>query len=148
VAGSGDPRRYARLARRLGVADHVVFLGPRDDVPRLLVAADLLVHPARRENTGTVLVEALACGLAVVASGICGYAPYIEQAQAGWVLPEPFDQELFGRTVQTTLERGDLADIGRRGVEFVRRENLYGSTETAVDIIEKVATENPKSKSV
>jgi UDP-glucose:(heptosyl)LPS alpha-1,3-glucosyltransferase len=148
VAGSGDPRRYARLARRLGVADHVVFLGPRDDVPRLLVAADLLVHPARRENTGTVLVEALACGLAVVASGICGYAPYIEQAQAGWVLPEPFDQELFGRTVQTALERGDLADIGRRGVEFVRRENLYGSTETAVDIIEKVATENPKSKSV
>jgi UDP-glucose:(heptosyl)LPS alpha-1,3-glucosyltransferase len=139
VAGNGDQRPYARLARRLGVAERVIFLGPRDDVPRLLVSADLLVHPAYHETAGIVLLEALACGLAVVVSGICGYAPYVEQAQAGWVLPEPFDQDLCNRTVRTALERNDLRDIGRRGVDFARRENLYGSTETAVDIIEAVA---------
>ncbi len=139
VVGDSSPRPFARLARRLGVADRVIFLGPRDDVPRILVAADLLVHPAHQEAAGIVLLEALACGLPVVVSGICGYAPYIAQAQAGWVLPEPFDQALFNRTVRAALEGGDLAEIGRRGIEFARREDLYGMVDAAVSVIEAVA---------
>jgi UDP-glucose:(heptosyl)LPS alpha-1,3-glucosyltransferase len=103
------------------------------------VAADLLAHPAHEEAAGIVLLEALACGLPVVVTGICGYAPYVAQAQAGWVLPEPFDQALFNRTVQTALERADLGEIGRRGIEFARRENLYGMVDAAVAVIEAVA---------
>ena len=139
VVGSGQKRPYARLARRLGVADRVIFLGPRDDVPRILVSADLLVHPARQEAAGIVLLEALACGLPVVVSGVCGYAHYIAQAQAGWVLPEPFDQALFNRTVRAALERGDLAQVGRRGIDFARREDVYGMVDAAVAVIEAVA---------
>ncbi len=139
VVGAGEKRPYARQAARLGVADRVIFLGPRDDIPRLLVSADLLVHPAYHENTGTVLLEALASGLPVVAGGVCGYAHYIEQAQAGWVIPEPFDQGRFHRTVRTALERGDLREIGRRGIDFAQTEDLYGMVEAAVRVIEAVA---------
>ena len=139
VVGDSPPRPFARLARQLGVAERVIFLGPRDDVPRILVAADLLVHPAHQEAAGIVLLEALAGGLAVVVSGICGYAPYIARSQAGWVLPEPFDQTRFNRTVQAALERGDLAEIGRRGIEFARREDLCGMVDAAVAVIEAVA---------
>ncbi len=139
VVGDSSPRSFARLARRLGVADHVIFLGPRDDVPRILAAADLLVHPAHEEAAGIVLLEALVCGLPVVVSGVCGYAPYIAQAQAGWVLPEPFDQALFNRTVQAALERDDLARIGHRGIDFARREDLCGMVDAAVQVIEAVA---------
>jgi UDP-glucose:(heptosyl)LPS alpha-1,3-glucosyltransferase len=139
VVGSGQTRPYASLARCLGVANRVIFLGPRDDVPRILVSADLLVHPARQEAAGIVLLEALACGLPVVASGICGYAPYITQAQAGWVLPEPFAQAVFNRTVRAALEHGHLAQIGQRGIEFARREDLYGMVDAAVAVIETVA---------
>jgi len=139
VVGDSPSRPFAGLARRLGVAEGVIFLGPRDDVPRILAAADLLVHPAHQEAAGIVLLEALACGLAVVVSGICGYAPYVAQAQAGWVLPEPFDQALFNRTERAALEGGDLAQIGRRGIEFARREDLYGMVDAAVAVIEAVA---------
>ncbi|MCL5279461.1 MAG: glycosyltransferase family 4 protein [Planctomycetes bacterium] len=139
VIGSGCSGPFARLARRLGVLNRIVFIGPRDDVPQLLVAADLLVHPAYQEAAGIVLLEALACGLPVVVSGICGYAPYIAQAQAGWVLAEPFDQALFNRTVRAALERGDLAEIGRRGIEFARRENLCGMVDAALAVVEAVA---------
>ncbi len=142
VVGADRKAGYVRLARRLGVADRVVFLGPRDDVPRILLAADLLVHPAYHENTGTVLLEALAAGLPVVASSICGYAHYIEEAHAGWVIPEPFNQGLFERTVRTALERTDLAEVGRRGAEYAQREDLYGMVQAAADIIEKVANRN------
>jgi UDP-glucose:(heptosyl)LPS alpha-1,3-glucosyltransferase len=139
VVGDSPARPCARLARRLGVGDRVILLGPRDDVPRILVAADLLVHPAYQEAAGIVLLEALAHGLAVAVSGICGYAPYIAQAQAGWVLPEPFDQTLFNHTVQAALERDNLAEVGRRGIEFARRENLCGMVDAAVAVIEAVA---------
>jgi UDP-glucose:(heptosyl)LPS alpha-1,3-glucosyltransferase len=139
VVGDSTSRPFARLARQLGVADRTVFLGPRDDVPQLLVSADLLVHPAYQENTGTVLLEALASGLPVAVTGICGYAHYVEQAQAGWVLPVPFDQALFNRTVQAALEHPDLAEVGRRGADFARREDLCGMVEAAVKVIEMVA---------
>ncbi|MBN2130143.1 MAG: glycosyltransferase family 4 protein [Sedimentisphaerales bacterium] len=139
VVGDDRKQPYVRLARQLGVADRVTFLGPRDDVPRLLLGADLLVHPAYHENTGTVLLEALAAGLPVIASGVCGYAHYVEQARAGWVIPPPFDQALFNRTLSEALERGDLSDFGRRGADFARREDLYGMVQAAVEVIERVA---------
>ncbi|MBN2130799.1 MAG: glycosyltransferase family 4 protein [Sedimentisphaerales bacterium] len=140
VVGAGEKRPYARQAAQLGVADRVIFLGARDDVPRLLLSADLLVHPAYHENTGTVLLEALASGLPVVASGVCGYAHYIEQAQAGWVLPEPFDQNQFRQILQAALERADLRAVGWRGIHFAQREDLYGMVDRTVEIIEKVAS--------
>jgi UDP-glucose:(heptosyl)LPS alpha-1,3-glucosyltransferase len=139
VVGNSPSRPFARLARRLGVADRVIFLGPRDDVPRLLISADLLVHPAYHENTGTVLLEALASGLPVAVTAVCGYAPYIERAQAGWVIPEPFEQDLFNRTVQAALERSDLGAVGRRGADFAQHEDLYGMVDAAVAVIEAVA---------
>jgi UDP-glucose:(heptosyl)LPS alpha-1,3-glucosyltransferase len=142
VVGADRKAGYERLARRLGVADRVVFLGPRDDVPRILLAADLLVHPAYHENTGTVLLEALAAGLPVVASGVCGYAHYVEEAHAGWVIPEPFDQSLFEHTVRTALERPDLAEVGQRGAAYARKEDLYGMVRAAVDVIEQVAKQD------
>lgn len=139
VVGDDARGRYVRLARRRGVADRVMFLGARDDVPRILLGADLLIHPAYRENTGTVLLEALASGLPVITSAVCGYAHYIEKAQAGWVIPKPFDQDLFNRTVRDALEDDNLRDIGRRGAEFARTEDLYGMVEAAVRAIEHVA---------
>ncbi|MBN1360818.1 MAG: glycosyltransferase family 4 protein [Sedimentisphaerales bacterium] len=139
VAGNDRPGHYVRLARKLGIGDRVEFLGPRDDVPRLLLGADLLVHPAYHENTGTVLLEALAAGLPVITTNVCGYAHYIEQAQAGWVIGEPFDQKRFNRTLRDALGRSDLAEFGRRGAEFARQADLYGMVEAAVEIIERLA---------
>ena len=140
VVGESSQRPYARLAKHLGVTDRVVFLGPRDDVPQLLVAADLLLHPAYYENTGTVLLEALTSGLPVVASGVCGYAHYIDEADAGWVVPEPFEQSVFNEIVRTAFEQPDLREIGRRGIEFSQREDLSGMVEAAVKVIEALAT--------
>ena len=52
-----------------------------------------MVHPAHNENTGTVLLEAIAAGLPVLATDVCGYADHITAAEAGTVLDSPFDQE-------------------------------------------------------
>jgi UDP-glucose:(heptosyl)LPS alpha-1,3-glucosyltransferase len=62
------------------------MLGIRQDIPAIMAAADVLVHPARIETTGTVIIEALANGLPVVTTDTCGFAPFVETADAGVVI--------------------------------------------------------------
>lgn len=140
VVGDDNRNPYVRLSRRLGIADRVTFLGPREDVPRILLGADLLIHPAYHENTGTVLVEALVAGLPAIASAVCGYAHYVENAQAGWVVPEPFDQRVFNRLVRDALDNDRLREFGKRGIAFAQTEDLHGMVDAAVETIETVAS--------
>ncbi|HSH40729.1 MAG TPA: lipopolysaccharide core heptose(I) kinase RfaP [Arenicellales bacterium] len=136
VAGRGKPAAYRRLAARLGIGDRVSFLGGRDDVPELLRAADLLLHPARQENTGSVLLEALAAGLPVIASGNCGYAGHIEAAGAGVVLDAPFDQSAFDRALRELAARPDHEPLRAAARRYGQDESLYRMPETVVDRIE------------
>ena len=65
----------------LGLADRISFLGHREDIPELMAAADLLVHPARHDTTGTVILEAVVNGLPVITTSTCGYAHHVEAAR-------------------------------------------------------------------
>jgi glycosyltransferase involved in cell wall biosynthesis len=73
-----ESRRFERLLHEKAsegeLAGRVHFLGRRDDVPRLLNELTLLVHPARQEPLGRVLLEAAASGTAVVAAAVGGTA--------------------------------------------------------------------------
>jgi UDP-glucose:(heptosyl)LPS alpha-1,3-glucosyltransferase len=77
-----------RLARRLRVADRIGWLGflSDADVPQAMAAADLLVHPSRADVTGTVILEAMANGLPVITTAVCGYGEHVIRAGAGAVL--------------------------------------------------------------
>jgi glycosyltransferase involved in cell wall biosynthesis len=84
LAGDGELRDgLVRLARHLGVADRVAFLGWRDDAAALMAAADVLVCPSRVEPFGNVVVEAWAHGLPVVAAAAAGPAWLIDHERTG-----------------------------------------------------------------
>lgn len=140
VIGQDKPGRYLRLARRLGIAAQFRLLPGRDDIPRFLQAADLLLHPARHENTGGVLVEALAAGLPVITTASCGYAHHVQAAGAGLVVPEPFVQARLNQLLQT-----GLTDAARRGqwreraLAYASVEDLYTLHAQAVRVIEALA---------
>lgn len=73
VAGDGPHRdRIAAQVRAAGLDDRVRLLGRRDDVPRLLAASDVVVLPSDREGLPMTVLEALAAGVPVVASGVGG----------------------------------------------------------------------------
>ena len=137
VIGHGKATRYERLAKSLGVADRVHILGGRSDAAEWMLAADLLVHPARNENTGTVLLEALANGLPLLGSDVCGYAFHIERAEAGRLVPSPFDQAQFNRLLQETLDSPELKQWGDNGLKYAAEEDLYSCHDTARELIEK-----------
>ena len=137
VIGNGKTEGYLRLAKSLGVSSRVHMLGGRTDVPDWMLATDLLVHPARSENTGAVLLEALANGLPLLVSDVCGYAFHIERANAGRLVPSPFDQSQFNRLLQETVYSPDLSQWNSNGLKYAAEEDLYSCHEKARDLIEK-----------
>lgn len=140
AVGQDDPGDHPQLARRLGVGDRLTILPGRDDVPRLLQAADLLMHPAYVENTGTVLLEALVAGLPVLCTAACGYAHHIETAEAGAVVGEPFHQDdldaALGRLLVTPR-----AELRALALDYAARADIYSMHERIVDAIEAVGAE-------
>ena len=69
-----------------------------------------MVHPAYLESGGIVLMEAIVAGLPVLATGTCGFAPHIARAEAGYVLPEPFQQaDLDAKLTEVLFDDAQLA---------------------------------------
>lgn len=135
VIGQDEPGHYQEQAMSLGVHSRVRFLGGRQDVPRFLLAADVLIHPARHENTGTVLLEALVAGLPVITVGACGYAHFVEESGAGVVLPEPFDQAAWNVLVASALPTLLLPECRERALAFAETADIYSMPEKAADLI-------------
>lgn len=138
VIGQDRPAKFLRLAKALKISKNFTILNGSDNIPDFLLAADLLIHPAYRENTGTVLLEALCAGLPVLTTEVCGYAFYIEESQAGCVLPAPFSQHQLNETLRKMLHD----DLGRRrwsknAVAFSKEGDLYSLQEQAVALIEQ-----------
>lgn len=138
VVGQGDALPMKQLAQAKGVAEHVVFCGARDDVGPVLRAADLLVHPARVENTGSTLLEAMICGTPVLCSGNCGFATHVEQAGSGWVLATPFEQKDLVQTLSHVLSGEERAGRGARGQQYADNTDLYSLISGGVDVIEEI----------
>jgi len=135
VLGRDEPGRFVRLAARLGVAQRVHFLGGRHDVPDWMLAADVMLHPARSENTGSVLVEALSFGLPEIVTEVCGYASHVTEARAGKVLPEPFDQAALNRALAEAFAPGVLDSWRANAWAYAATGVLFGCHERAAEII-------------
>ena len=99
IIGQDASKQLEQQITEYGLQAQIQVLPGRDDIPLLMQASDVLVHPARRELAGHVLLEAMACGLPVLTTDKCGYAPHIAQAKAGAVLPSPFSQETLNQAL-------------------------------------------------
>jgi len=137
LIGQDRPRRYLRLAGRLGIADRFRLLPGRDDIPRFLLAADLLLHPAYSESAGYTLLEATVAGLPVLTTATCGYAFHIEKAGSGLVCAEPFSQQDLNEKLRHMLTSPEREAWQRNGIVYGRKEDLFSLAEAAVDQLEQ-----------
>ena len=109
--GMTNADAFEAMAKQAGVADRVRFIGYSERIDGLIGAADLMVHPARAEATGTVIIESLLYGVPVVTSGICGYAEHVSTSGAGQVLDEPFRQQALAAALQASLKADQLESL-------------------------------------
>jgi len=142
VVGKGNAKPYKLIAWLLGVSAQVRFMGGREDIRRFFMAADLLIHPAYLENTGTALIESMAAGLPVLATDVCGYSFHIERAGSGEIIPSPFKQKTFNQLLAFMLTSKKKDEWQHNGKEYVARVDVFSRAEKAADIIEQVALSN------
>jgi glycosyltransferase involved in cell wall biosynthesis len=114
--GDGPPvPRWKQLAGELGLADICVFAGRQNDVVPYYRAANLLVHAAARESFGNAIVEAMACGIPVVASAAVGPRETIVHDHTGALIGlddfDTFTEAILGYIdhPEMTKEHGDNA---------------------------------------
>jgi D-inositol-3-phosphate glycosyltransferase len=134
----GDGKDLARkaelaaLAAELRIADKITFLDavPHDDLPLYYNAADVCVVPSYYESFGLVAVEAMACGVPVIASRVGGLKETVQDGQTGylvpWLCPEPFAERLelllnneplrrsLGREARMAAERYHWSEVAAR----------------------------------
>jgi len=104
IAGDGPLREeLEQEALALGVAEHVRFLGFRQDVPHLLAAADLFAMPSVFEGFPMVLLEAMVMGKAVVASRVQGVDEILISGENGLIIP-PLDPPALAQAIIQLLE--------------------------------------------
>lgn len=137
VLGQDDPKKFQKLVRRYQIDKKIFFLGGKNEVLNFNLAADLLLHPAYHENTGTVLLEAMIAGLPVLTTDICGYAHYVKEANAGVVLTSPFQQSALNEAVEKMLLSDERFQWQQNGLAFATYADIYQMPKKAVDIIEQ-----------
>lgn len=106
LAVVGDPKvsAYQRLARRLGIADVVRFLGFVADPRNAYFAADLLVHPTFYDPCSLVVREAQACGLPVITTRYNGAAELLDPPHDGIIIDDPHDREQLAGALECFLD--------------------------------------------
>ncbi len=136
VIGQDDPTFFRRQAGSLGLAEKVTILQGRNDIPRFLLGADLLIHPAYNENTGNVLLEALVAGLPVLTTAICGFAHFIVEAEGGLVTSAPFEQAQLDALLARMLADKDARACWKaNALVFAQTADIYSNAERAADLI-------------
>lgn len=123
-------------AHTLGLDACLTFLGYRADIPSLMAAFDILVFPSHAESFGVVLIEAMAMGLAVVATNCDGVLDIVVNGETGIMVPPKDGRRLAGAMdtlLQDTPLRARMGAAGRKRVESLfdqekqisRLETLY-----------------------
>ena len=123
VHRSGGHRAFAEEARRLGVAERVVAtdaVHPHRGLADDYRASDLCVQASREEGLGFSPLEALACGVPVVAAAVGGMRETIAHGETGWSYPAG-DAEALAACIREALsDPAEAARRAARGRELVR----------------------------
>ena len=123
VAGDGTYRDtlVAEVAE-LGVENRVSFTGMRKDIPRILSASDVFVLPTLTEALPTVLAEAMAAHLPIIASAVGGIPEMINDYENGRLVSPGNVQQLTDVVIELLSDGGSRQKMGEAGWEVVNRK--------------------------
>lgn len=117
VAGWLEGSSYPQMARDLGVADRVEFIGNCREMPALMASCDIFAFPSRYEACSLVMLEAMAAGLPVVTCRTTGGAELVPE-DGGFLMDDPEDLPglvaIFRQVCDTP---GELASMSRKARE-------------------------------
>lgn len=139
ICGVG-PNRDVLLneAASLGLKKQVILAGYRSDIADILNAADIFVFPSFHEGLPVSALEAMACGLPVIASDIRGNVDIIREEDNGYLFA-PEDVDALAQKIALLMDNPDKRKaMGRRNLEIVKDFSLEAVTEELKGIYRRV----------
>lgn len=88
LVGEGEEQSFIKeKVKEYSLEDHIFFLGYRKDIPEILAATDIYVSPSKKEAISFSIIEALSCGVPVVATDVGGVPEILEKGNGGVLIP-------------------------------------------------------------
>ncbi|HUE99903.1 MAG TPA: glycosyltransferase [Anaerolineales bacterium] len=123
IVGSGTHQKVLlEAADKVHVTERVLFAGMRKDVPRLLAASDVFVLPTLTEALPTVLAEAMAAGLPIIASRVGGIPEMVTDGQNGCLVKPEDPEDLVDACNRLLSDPEKRASMGTQGWEIVQHK--------------------------
>jgi len=138
IAGEGEERvRLEELIRELGIENYVILLGLRNDIMGLMGASDLFIMPSRYEGLSLAMIEAMACGLPIIASDARGLKDYITNEQNGLLFPVGDYKVLAERILQLANNRNLRSRLSQGARESFEKEYDMRKNIRSIDMLFK-----------
>jgi glycosyltransferase involved in cell wall biosynthesis len=121
VVGKDDRELYRSMVQELGLQGRISFENPSSDVVQFYALADLYAGPSLEDGFNLPILEAMACGLPVIASIHTGASENIEDGRTGLILNNPQDDALLARLIRQLYSDDALHQkIAQAAADFVR----------------------------
>ncbi len=131
VFGCGpDEKKIKKMAEDLGVSKDIVFAGFKDDMFPYLKGADIFVHSVFNEALGTSIIEAMFCGLPVIASAAGGIPEVVHNGENGFLF-EPGNASMLADMIihlkNDEVLRKEISERNRKAGEDFSSERMVRS---------------------
>ena len=138
VVGKGNIPRYERLAQRLDLQEITIFCGFQEQIPSFYGAADIFVLPSYYDPFGNVCLEAMACGLPVIATRQTGASELISQGRSGFVMEHPESALSLSSWLEDLQDRELRKSMGAVAQEQVASLTIERNVQNTILSYEKV----------
>jgi UDP-glucose:(heptosyl)LPS alpha-1,3-glucosyltransferase len=138
VAGKDKAARYRKKARKLGVENGVLFLGPTPRARELYGASDLFALPTFYDPFSNACLEAMATGVPVLTTRTNGVGELIQDGENGLLIPGPTDISQMAEKIQTLVSSPEKTVMGERARDTASRLDFDTAVKRMMAIYEEV----------
>ena len=147
-AGDGPDSQYLRSkVVELGLQQRIRFLGHVDDPPAFLHSLKIAVHPARYSGMPNAVLEAMACGLPVVATAVGGTPEAIENGRTGWLVQPDTPAETAALLADLLTQSNKLRSVGESARSYVMNQFSLGKMVSSTEELIAELTDSPETDS-
>jgi glycosyltransferase involved in cell wall biosynthesis len=140
VVGKDDQEFYRSAVQKLGLQTRFSFVAPSTDVVQFYAVADLYAGPSLEDGFNLPILEAMACGLPVIASSQTGASENIMDGKTGLILNDSQDDGVLAQLIQRLHSDNELSrNMGTAAAEFVRVNCSWDrNAENTKEVLEKI----------